>query len=227
MSRFVVIALEPTGTVNADFKGREAKEQPGRSLMARQLEGSVALVTGGAAGIGKAAVLAFAEEGASVAIADLKVDRGNELAHVIESSGSRAIFVKTDVSRIGDVEKLVRKTTGGRPCSAAATRRHPERPSPHSLPHSRPASTVSPHHHRPPPSGMGCSLVSGSRCPDQGNLAARPAHQRSTRSSVSRKVCASGESIASSVPRDRCDQRGCACANTTFRSRRRLGIALA
>lgn len=78
--------------------------------MTRQLEGAVALVTGGAAGIGKAAALAFAEQGAKVAIADLKVDRGNELAHAIESSGGKAIFVNTDVSRTADVETLIGQT---------------------------------------------------------------------------------------------------------------------
>jgi NAD(P)-dependent dehydrogenase (short-subunit alcohol dehydrogenase family) len=78
--------------------------------MARQFEGSVALVTGGAAGIGKAAVLAFAEQGAKVVIADLKVDRGNELARAVEDSGGRAIFVRTDVSKTGDVEELIGKT---------------------------------------------------------------------------------------------------------------------
>jgi NAD(P)-dependent dehydrogenase (short-subunit alcohol dehydrogenase family) len=78
--------------------------------MARPFEGSVALVTGGAAGIGKAAVLAFAGQGARVAIADLKVDRGRELAHAVEAAGSRAIFVQTDVSRPGDVETLIGET---------------------------------------------------------------------------------------------------------------------
>jgi len=78
--------------------------------MTRQLEGAVALVTGGAAGIGKAAALAFAEQGAKVAIADLKVDRGNELADAVERSGGKAIFVRTDVSRTGDVEELIGKT---------------------------------------------------------------------------------------------------------------------
>lgn len=76
----------------------------------KQFEDSVALVTGGAAGIGKAAAIAFSREGAKVAIADVKVDRGNELAHLIESSGGKAIFVKTDVSRAEEVETLIGKT---------------------------------------------------------------------------------------------------------------------
>lgn len=79
--------------------------------MTRQLEGSVALVTGGAAGIGKAAALIFAQRGAKVAIADLKVDAGHELVRAIEGSGGKAIFVKADVSRSGDVENLIGETT--------------------------------------------------------------------------------------------------------------------
>jgi NAD(P)-dependent dehydrogenase (short-subunit alcohol dehydrogenase family) len=68
------------------------------------------MVTGGAAGIGKAAALAFAREGAKVAIADLKVDQGSEVAHAIEESGRRAIFVKADVSRADDVQELIKET---------------------------------------------------------------------------------------------------------------------
>src|SRR6266542_2653181 len=79
-------------------------------IMKGQLEGSVVLVTGGAAGIGKAAALAFAGRGAKVAVCDLKVDQGNDVAQAIERSGGRAIFVKADVSRAGDVEKLVGTT---------------------------------------------------------------------------------------------------------------------
>jgi len=78
--------------------------------MTERPENSVALVTGGAAGIGKAAALAFAEHGAAVAICDLKQEQGEALAHVIERGGGRAIFVKADVSRAGDVEKVVGQT---------------------------------------------------------------------------------------------------------------------
>ena len=78
--------------------------------MAKQMDGAVAIVTGGAAGIGKAASLAFAAEGAKVAIADLKLERGEEVAHRIERAGGRAIFVKTDVAKAADVEKLLGAT---------------------------------------------------------------------------------------------------------------------
>jgi NAD(P)-dependent dehydrogenase (short-subunit alcohol dehydrogenase family) len=82
----------------------------GRKTMARELEGRVTLVTGGAAGIGRAAALAFAESGATVAICDLKVDRGRELVTLIESRGGHAIFLEADVSRPADVDKLVADT---------------------------------------------------------------------------------------------------------------------
>jgi len=78
--------------------------------MARELEDKVVLVTGGAAGIGRAAALAFAENGAKVAICDLKVDRGHELVELIESRDGRAIFIEADVSRAAEVDKLVLDT---------------------------------------------------------------------------------------------------------------------
>jgi NAD(P)-dependent dehydrogenase (short-subunit alcohol dehydrogenase family) len=78
--------------------------------MMQEMKGSVAVVTGGAAGIGRAAALAFAARGASVAIADLKVDSGNGVVRAIEDAGGKALFVKTDVSKTGDVEALIGKT---------------------------------------------------------------------------------------------------------------------
>jgi NAD(P)-dependent dehydrogenase (short-subunit alcohol dehydrogenase family) len=67
----------------------------------------VAIITGGAAGIGKAAAIAFAESGAQVALSDLKKERGEEVAQLIEKGGGKAIFVPGDTSKPSDVEKLI------------------------------------------------------------------------------------------------------------------------
>jgi NAD(P)-dependent dehydrogenase (short-subunit alcohol dehydrogenase family) len=57
--------------------------------------GRVAFVTGAASGIGRAAALAFAREGASVSAADV-LERGNqETARMIEEQGGRAVAVRT------------------------------------------------------------------------------------------------------------------------------------
>jgi NAD(P)-dependent dehydrogenase (short-subunit alcohol dehydrogenase family) len=75
--------------------------------MAEQFEGKVALVTGAASGIGRASAVAFARQGASVVVADVDVEGGNETVKQIESRGGRGSFVKTDVSQSGDVDALV------------------------------------------------------------------------------------------------------------------------
>lgn len=78
--------------------------------MNQSFEKTTVLITGGAAGIGKAAAIAFAARGANVSICDLKVERGEALAHEIEKTGGRAAFFSCDVSKTGDVEKLVAAT---------------------------------------------------------------------------------------------------------------------
>jgi len=67
----------------------------------------VALVTGGASGIGEATVRLFVEEGASVMLADIQDDRGRRLAGEL---GSRAGYVHADVSREADVQAAVDET---------------------------------------------------------------------------------------------------------------------
>jgi len=62
--------------------------------MSLRLEGKVAVITGGASGIGEATVNKFVAEGARVVIADMQVDRGSALA---DKHGDRAIFIRTDV----------------------------------------------------------------------------------------------------------------------------------
>ena len=71
--------------------------------MAR-LAGKVALITGGASGIGEATVRLFCAEGASVVIADIQDDRGQRLAAEL---GARAAYVRADVSREADVQAVI------------------------------------------------------------------------------------------------------------------------
>ena len=70
----------------------------------------VALVTGGNSGIGLAAAVAFAREGARVAIAARRADAGNEALSTVKAAGGEAIFVRTDVTQAADVEAMVETT---------------------------------------------------------------------------------------------------------------------
>jgi NAD(P)-dependent dehydrogenase (short-subunit alcohol dehydrogenase family) len=65
--------------------------------MAGRVEGKVALVTGGASGIGRATALTFAREGAKLVIADMNADGGQQTVHMIQENGSEATFVQVDV----------------------------------------------------------------------------------------------------------------------------------
>ena len=80
------------------------------SEMAKMLDGKVAIVTGGASGIGRAAVLNFAAEGARVVVADVDIDGGEETLRLVQSAVGEASFVRTDVSIAADSESLVRQT---------------------------------------------------------------------------------------------------------------------
>lgn len=72
--------------------------------MAQELAGKVAIVTGGANGIGRATAELFVAEGAKVVIADVNVDSGEQLAAEL---GSAALFKRTDVSSMDEVKALV------------------------------------------------------------------------------------------------------------------------
>ena len=72
--------------------------------------GKVAFVTGAGAGIGRAAALAFAREGASVAVADASEANNRETARIIEQAGGRAFALQCDVSREEDVSAALEKT---------------------------------------------------------------------------------------------------------------------
>jgi NAD(P)-dependent dehydrogenase (short-subunit alcohol dehydrogenase family) len=72
--------------------------------------GKVAFVTGAANGIGRAAALAFAREGASVVVADVSEQGIGETARMVEEAGGRALAVRCDVSRAEDVKAALDKT---------------------------------------------------------------------------------------------------------------------
>jgi NAD(P)-dependent dehydrogenase (short-subunit alcohol dehydrogenase family) len=78
--------------------------------MSGLLETKIALVTGGASGIGRASAFAFAKEGAKVAVVDITDDAGEETARQIREAGGDAHFVRADVSRTKDVEEMVKRT---------------------------------------------------------------------------------------------------------------------
>jgi len=75
----------------------------------RRLDGRVAIVTGGAAGIGAAIATAFAAEGAHVVIADREIDAATATARTI---GERASAFQVDVTREAEVQALAQDTRG-------------------------------------------------------------------------------------------------------------------
>jgi len=72
-----------------------------------RLSNKVAIVTGAAAGLGRAVTARFAREGALVVAADINKTEGAELAAELTSQGLKATFVHTDISREEDVKALV------------------------------------------------------------------------------------------------------------------------
>src|SRR5260370_5071137 len=75
-----------------------------------ELQGKTALITGGAGGIGRAAALLFAREGATVSIVDLNQEAGEKVVREIASAGGRAIFEFADVTCAGDCRRVVERT---------------------------------------------------------------------------------------------------------------------
>jgi NAD(P)-dependent dehydrogenase (short-subunit alcohol dehydrogenase family) len=75
-----------------------------------RLKDKVALITGGASGIGREASILFAKEGAAVMVCDINDPMGRETVKLIREHGGKAEFVHADVSKAADCESMVKVT---------------------------------------------------------------------------------------------------------------------
>ena len=74
-----------------------------------RLKDKVCVITGAGSGMGRAACLRFAQEGAKVVAADLVEPAGRETVQMVERAGGRSIFVACDVSKEKDCQKLIQE----------------------------------------------------------------------------------------------------------------------
>jgi NAD(P)-dependent dehydrogenase (short-subunit alcohol dehydrogenase family) len=75
-----------------------------------EFQGKVAIVTGGTSGIGRAAAVAYAREGARVVVAGRRPAEGEETVRLLRAQGGEGLFVATDVSKAAQVKELVDRT---------------------------------------------------------------------------------------------------------------------
>ena len=71
------------------------------------LDGKVAVITGASSGIGEAAALQFGRAGAKVVVAARREDKGQAVVSRVQEDGGEAVFVKTDVTKREDIERLI------------------------------------------------------------------------------------------------------------------------
>ena len=74
------------------------------------LKNKVAIITGSGSGIGRAAAILFAKEGAKVVVSDIHEGHGNAVVEEIKNSGGEAFFIKADTSKPEEHQQLVEQT---------------------------------------------------------------------------------------------------------------------
>ncbi|MFG6096020.1 glucose 1-dehydrogenase [Leptothoe sp. ISB3NOV94-8A] len=74
-----------------------------------KFQGKVALITGGSSGMGQAAAIAFAKQGATVIIAARREDQSQDVISQIHALGWKAHFIKTDVANSDEIQSLIEK----------------------------------------------------------------------------------------------------------------------
>src|SRR5476649_2481086 len=75
-----------------------------------RVQNKVAIVTGGARGIGEGCVRALAEEGAHVVVSDIRVEEGDATAKAVRQTGGDAVFEKTDILEADSIQACVAAT---------------------------------------------------------------------------------------------------------------------
>src|SRR5437588_12833320 len=78
--------------------------------MKNDLQGKVAIITGGTSGIGRETAVLFAEAGAKVVVTGRREKEGNETVDLIRAAGGDGLFLKNDVSKTSDVQALIQET---------------------------------------------------------------------------------------------------------------------
>src|SRR5690349_7699741 len=79
--------------------------------MADRLKGKIAIISGGATGMGGASSLLFAAEGAAVGVIDRNEEAGRAVVDQIKAAGGKAVFAAADVANQGQVNDAVAKVT--------------------------------------------------------------------------------------------------------------------
>jgi NAD(P)-dependent dehydrogenase (short-subunit alcohol dehydrogenase family) len=101
---------DPAPRIEIQKPVRDAAGIQGGNIMTGMLEGKIALVTGGGNGIGREAALAFAREGARVAVADYEANAATETVSLINAAGGQAISLSGDVTVVAQVQAMMDAT---------------------------------------------------------------------------------------------------------------------